>query len=186
MYFDSVTSLIRDARVAAFDLVGAMTLECLLFLHQKPTVDYTIISHAASGETQADNYLWSLRVIQSLSANSPCLDSFWEYGSGSNVESTSTYPLPVGQLIHAGLTRTVNGGALDLRFYVNGVLVDTFAGLHVPECSGPTQKTRIGSDDTGASSRATFVTVGSICLIGSALTDAQVLEDARECLPWLP
>jgi hypothetical protein len=181
-YFDSSTTLIRSTRTAALDLLGAITVEFLLFLHTKITVDTELVTYGDSGETLNDNYLWSVRLIQSATGGAPCLDSFWEYSTGTNVSVSSTYPLPVGELMHIAMTRTVNGPNLDVRFYVNGTLTDTLTGNHVPEIgASPVQKVRIGGPTL-----APYTMIGSVCVIGgTALTDTEVLEDAKLCMPWL-
>lgn len=69
---------------------------------------------------------------------------------------------------------------------MNGVFLSSVDGVTAADTgAAPTQSLVVGVADN----RTTFLPAGngisSLCIIASALTDAQVLEDAKGCLPWL-
>jgi hypothetical protein len=104
-----------------------------------------------------------------------------EYGAGTNASATSVTRIRLHELMHV----TVRRSGLNVTFWLNGVLADSQVLSHAPEVSGPTQILRLGANDAGVTLAGAVFVVGSLCVIPSALTDAQILEDARGCLGWL-
>ncbi len=178
LYCDGVCYLYRNSRTAAFDLVGNMTMECLVRFLAPPATLSSILAYQAAGETQAANSLWDLRLL--VTTPSPHLGCLEEYGSGTDTTAYSTKPVTC-DLHHIAVVRS----GLDHIFYVDGVAVETVAAPHAPDTSGSPVEIVYLCAAAGGENLLADAILGSVAIIGSALTGPQVLADAQGCLPWL-
>lgn len=120
--------LIQDGRAVSFDGTDdridgpAVNLlgDCALEVWYKPTSVSGwryIISHGASGETEAAN------VSYSMIANGSSLRMLWESGAGVNTEITPGFTLVVGTRYHIVMER--DSVAKTVKTTVNGVVIAT-------------------------------------------------------------
>jgi len=178
-YFDGVSYLIHTPHTNVLDLLGEVTIEYVTVIKAK--VDCPLIAYGEIGETLNDNYLYSALV------SDPALtfNAFWEYGAGTDVNPLSI-PAIMGRPTHQAIVRRTGlAGTLDVDFYMDGHLINTVAGNHVPAIgASPTQRLYFGRDPS-SSTIVQNVLLASVCLIAGPLTAAQVLVDAKKCLPWL-
>ena len=129
----NIAPLIQDGRAVSFDgtndridgpavnVLGDVTVEVW---YRPSSVSGTmwVMSHAASGETEATNTSYSIRVVGGS------LRMLWEDGAGANTEITPGVTLVVGNLYHIVMERdsvaktvttTVNGAVITTISYTN-------------------------------------------------------------------
>jgi hypothetical protein len=178
---DGVSYLSRPARTPALDLVANMTIEYLLYMSAAPAAS-SVVVYGAAGETLNDNYLYSM-LFNTAGVPNPRYRYLWENGAGVNVDnySTALLPIPIWSVTHCAFVRS----GLNWKSYLNGGLMETIATAALPATgAGPLQFLSVCASESGTAIMNNAI-IGSLCIIGSALTDAQVLEDARYCIPWL-
>ncbi len=178
-YLDGSTVYYVSSQVPALNLVGDMTIEFIARFLTLPG-SACLLSYAGTGETLNDNYLYSVYVA--VSGPVANLECFWEYGAGTNVNVNASTLICENETLHIAVRRS----GTTVTFWINGVLMDTVVASHLPEVGGsPVQLLRIGSDDTGVPTSQFEFIIGGIQVIGSALTDAEILQDAESQLLWL-
>ena len=181
MYFDGATYLVYSPAgrpaVSVLDITGDITIEALVQVAGITPSSQYIVCYGGNAETANANTLYSMYF-----ASTKKFSFYWEWGAGTDAGAASTVASIIsGRIHHIAYTRT----GTTIKFYVDGQLVDTKDGVHAAETGvAPTGKLYIGSVDSGAN-KLTDIVVASVALIGSCLTDAQVLADAQGCLPWL-
>jgi len=183
-YFDGATYLLRDLRSSFLDLAADMTVQFLLAIFATDaTAGATIISYSAPGEMGGDdNALWQISIGPAATGTLPVLGWFSEHGAGVNDSITSTYMLPLFQMLHISIKRS----GTNLIFYINGQPADTFTGITLPTLSGsPTQKLRLGADPGGTPQANTKFLLASLRIANTARSDAAILADAQSCLGWV-
>ena len=173
----------RNIRTPALDLVADMTVEFFLYVHAITSSGIWIISYGATGEDLTNNDLWGVNIVPLGGfAGMPFgFNLFWEHDAGVNVAVTGTRPCPVGQLVHFAFVRS----GTNAKTYLDGVLLETFSALTLPNFSGPTQTLKIGAASSGSTVAGGAFTIGGIQVIGSALSDADILADAKAQMLWL-
>jgi len=167
-YFDGSTALWRNASQAALQIVGDLSIECIV-TRSLVEADKPIVCHDGQLESQGDNYLYDLYVDSAQQLN-----YFAEFGSGSNISYTATgLSIPVGTPFHVALVRRSN----QVTFYVNGrQFGPSSTGLVAPE-GGTNGKFRIGGDIGSSPVQRMTGAVSSVKLLNKPLTAAQVAED---------
>lgn len=167
--FDGSTSLWYDVSESKLQLTGDMTFECLWVMHAVVN-SAALVSHEASGETEATNclYLFGTQTF-------PALQWFSESGGGVNASFVSGYGHPtIGLLTHYAVTRSSNV----VQIYVNGRIYGAASSALVTPTGGTDGRLRIGSS---LLVRANGI-MGSAKLIGTALTAAQIRAEYNHCL----
>jgi len=121
---------IANASITGLNITGDLTLEAWVNVDDLSSVR-TILSKANNTETAADNHQYTLRI-----ETDGDLTLFWEYGSGSNEQATTTAGgyVKEGELVHIAVARDVS--ANNVLFYVNGVLVETISYTNDPTDGG--------------------------------------------------
>ena len=179
-YFDGGSWLYHTPREALLDQLGEMTIEYVAVALAK--VDCPLLGYCEAGESLNTNYLYGAQMLGT--ALTFC--AFWEYGAlGTNVNPLSV-PVVMGRPVHQAIVRRTGlAGTLDVDFYLDGHLINTVAGNHVPETGvAPTQRLYLGRDPSVPTTVGNVI-LASVCIIFAPLTAAQVLVDAKKCLPWL-
>lgn len=135
----NVYSSAEPANGADFALADECTVMCWLEMQAIPTESVVfLIGYGDSGETQAENFLWSLMV-----SNLAHFGMRWENGAGVDVPAWS--PADALDLdsddfhgqtrnIHIAVIRSINGPNRNVKFCVNGVdLAADATGLTAPD-----------------------------------------------------
>jgi hypothetical protein len=181
LLYDGASTHYLNARTAALDLVGDMTIELLVTIHTLGSSGLWLLEYGAAGETQDTNDLYGINMTPIFSGGPPAFNLFWEHDAGVNVSCPGTKPIPICQLVHFTFVRSGTGALT----YIDGVLADTYSALTLPNTTGsPSEKLYLGGTDSSGIAGSYF-TLGGVQIIGSALTAAQVLADARAQLLWL-
>lgn len=183
-YFNGSTTLIYTppSHPSTLDITGAFTLEFLLLFMGAPATAGYFMTYGGNGSTQKDNILYQMG-----QTGTGAFSCNWEYGApptGPINIGTGAVPnnVCVGRVHHIAISRT---GAVS-KFYTDGVLLTTVDGVNAADTVAPqSQRLLVSAADSGTTGRLANTCIASLCLIGSQLTDAQVLADAQGCLPWL-
>jgi len=180
-YLGGTSYVYRPTYTDYLSLIGEMTIEYITFIGARWTAASMLVGYGAGApETLNTNFLYSVKF-----STAAVISAFWEYGAGSDVTATSLQSLIGWPTHHAFVRRTGGGGTLDMDFYQDGHLINTVAGNHVPAIGvAPTQALYFGYNAETATF-AQYTLLASVCIIAAPLNAAQVLADAKKCLPWL-
>lgn len=170
-FFDGDTGLWRSAATAALQISGPMTVE-FVGVFTNFVVDKPFVSHGASGETIANNYLYYFGSVGTGFG----MRSYWEEAAGANVEYTTPHMFPLGTPCHLALRR---GASNATSFFVNGVQIGTTSGVLTSPVDGTSGRFRMGRDDLGAS---LFGAMASVKIVASALTADQIKAEYNRTL----
>lgn len=190
-YFDRDT-LVRGSATAnvALRILGNVTLEFLmhpLLLDNETFGDHIVGCQGVpdNSAAEADNFLWHFgfsRITGSSGINYPTW--LWEGPAStfSFVEDTD-FAVEPGRWHHVACTR-INGGAgaTTGRIYLNGTLISEDTTLDEPS-GGSTARIKMGDSDSGAGLGGFRGLLQSVKVVPAALTDAQILAEARRTLP---
>lgn len=184
-YFNGVTRIQSTGGSpgpAALRILGDVTLELLVFPMQLTNDTFGSILATCSGTdasgTAANNFLYSLRLHNNL--NNPGL--YWENGSGVlNLLIDTDLVLAPGRWHHLAMVRISGGaGATTGKILLNGVKVAETTTFNEPD-GGSSAFIKLGDFDDGTGGFTGYMQ--SVKVIPAALTDAQVLAEARLTLP---
>lgn len=174
--FDGATGLIYDVAEAALQITGDMTIEMLVsWLIDPPGfgVNTTLTgpylaAHGVPGESGGDNNMYSLKAR-------PGGGIGWltESGSGTNAVYDIDCEIPTYLLHHLAAVRESNV----VSMYIDGGLVGTSSTLAAPS-GGTSGRFVLGSIGGGGGEHPTCI-MGSVKLIGSALTAEQIEDEYR-------
>jgi hypothetical protein len=148
-------------------ITGAITYEMLL-RHESDTGFQTMAAQTADGDTEATNYLWSLR------SSGTSLEVFTEFGAGSNQSRTVVGSTrDTSTQYHILVTRAANGR--DHRVFVNGVKVDTFSFGNAPTGGGSTTLS-MGADPNPSFPNTWRGVLYGVRITGEEWSDGQAFE----------
>jgi hypothetical protein len=167
------TAGIGSSTSAGFRMLGVMSCMVLYFGTSTAPVNQTILACGVPGAANATNVLWSMGT-----GAGGALQYFAESGAGSDIVfgGANASVLPIGWVV-VGMTRSA--GQV-VKFYYNGVLVDTSAALTAP--------TDGGSSNLGVASYSTAGFPLNGHLLAQAgiwsveLSAAQMLRGAKQLL----
>ena len=181
-YFDGTWAAKLTSHHTDMDVVGDITIEWVMRVSSLPAATCYIASYAEPGESLETNHLWSVYLNGTGGVGKYTIGLFMEYAAGTNVtNSESTEWFNDNELVHVAIRRS----GTTLTLFLNGAIWQTLTISHVAEIGGTaTRHLRLGVNESEALT-AMNVIVGGLQVIGSALTDAQVLADARSYLGWL-
>lgn len=170
--FDGASRL-SQAHIANLQLIGAVTLACLVNIQKIHTARGAFLEYSSPGETLATNTLWRMGATVGNR-----LQWFHEYGNGSNEIYDSNIVIPIGQWTHVACTRSASGRSVN--FYINGILRDSHTFTNAPS-GGTSAFASIGSHG-GGFEEATAI-ISTPVVYNFQLGNAQVLELANTTLP---
>jgi hypothetical protein len=177
---DGNTRLFNADAGRILQITGAVTMCCLLVNRSVELVagsSVFIYAYDGNGEVLATNTLHSV-YFDNTTAN-PTLGWFHEAGAGTNhVYNINSWPTPY-QLCHVAVTRTAGNV---VQFYLNGKALGAASGALTAAAGGTTAVLQIGSNgSTGGLLYGSFA-LASFALYGSALSAANILGKANQCL----
>lgn len=157
------------------------TIEMWVQVGPSQVLDATLMAIANSGETEAANYQFSIRILSGGE-----LRAFWENGAGVNVEDDTASPfldptnvddmtLPVHV---AWVKESVGGGLSDVHIYKNGILFETFSNRADPT-GGTTGVLTLGTDHQ-TPSLAWEGFIDDVRISDIARTPAEILASFQE------
>ncbi len=177
IYFDGAYAATKTPGNEGVRLVDAGTWEAIVRFDDAAAHHQLILMCPALGEATTDNYLFQFRTIAGAVARP---ESFWEYGAGNNVDYVAEVGVPVGRPFHYAMTRSAaSGTTCTVKWYVDGILIATAAGLHIAEKagSGNIQYLRLGgADDATLYSK---MGLASIKMVAAELSAAAILAEAN-------
>lgn len=164
---------------STLDVVGDLTVECL-FQSEGPVTagGVGVIAQFAgddADETSAHNALWQMAIEAGQ-----VLGYFHEHTGGVDQNAPATEGPSLSEIHHLAFVRESNV----VRLYIDGVKVLTSGTLTAPD-GGASGRLYVGAGATGGAAVGTAGTkfikgaIASLKIIGSALTDAQVLAEAN-------
>jgi hypothetical protein len=162
-----------------------MTIEFLLNVQYCPVSggNSWILSYGATYDGTANtNMLYGI-FLYAVGVSPPLLWFYQAHGANVNATYVATRHIPLCTTMHVAYVRT----GTTLKYYINGVVQDTFTSIALPTIgASPVQVLKLGANYAGSpgSPGASFI-IGGVQVIGSALSDAQVLADAKAQLSWL-
>ncbi len=171
--FDGSTNLIYNVAEATLRILGDMTIECLIeWLDASPGIspnsNTRIASHVGTGGSgnSVDNQLFSF----GPASGAPGFRYFAEFGSGSNIDFSTTDSAPQS-LQHLAMVRESN----DITYYVNGQAISpSSSGLSAPT-DGSSGRFRIGANN--ALLVPVVAVVATVKLVASALTAQEIANE---------
>jgi hypothetical protein len=177
----SALSALRVTRTSALDINGDITIAFMLRLNAISGL-YTILDYSAPARNSV-----STESLYTLLLTSTGRFRFqWMYG-GTNTQANdfTTGGLAwVGELQHFAVVRSGTAPNITAKLYKNGALACTLSSIaHAPDGSSFAQYLQLGNFTGGD---ATFwlrnAQLSSLGIYGSALSDAQILAMAQQCL----
>lgn len=167
-YFDGATGLIRNVNDAALQITGDMTFLCLMSVQQSAAVR-VLVSHSASGETQAANTLYFL----SFTAGVPTINYQAELGAGADISySLAGLSVPLATPCQFGFTRASG----QVQFYLNGTPVGAVSSALSSPDGGTSGVLHIGADVAAASPMSKGSIMASPIMFDKALNALQVKQ----------
>jgi hypothetical protein len=167
---DASTSLYLNSIESVVQITGDLTVECIVNPAQIFSASGDLFYCAASGETEASNYVYALTII----ASSHVLQYFAEYSAGTNIVFPSSGSVIPGIPVHVAMVRESN----DVTFYANGQQIGAASsGLNSP--SGGT---------SGLLHMSTTGFVGAFCsakIIDKALNPDEIKDEYNRSLGHL-
>lgn len=174
-FFDGSSHTIRNDETD-LQILDDITIEMLISYHGGPGLDSTLLNSGvfymgAAGETLAVNVAYSVRCHPSSSG----LRIMSESGSGVDATFDPAGSPPDGTWHHAAFVRDKNVW----KVFYNGILIDTSGTLTAPE-GGTDGNLYVGGApaDIGGFDEVR-ASIASLKIISSALSDIQVLAEAR-------
>jgi len=167
----STAILGQAAANTALKILGDVTLEMIVQLDSLASL-FTAFSFAASGETQATNTAYLLRIPAVVPATPP-RQLTWLSESGAGVDATYANPGPesiglIHNIMYIAATRISNV----VQFYVNGLPFGAPSAALTPPDGATSSKLFIGCDVT--TSPGTNPIIFSAKVIASGLNAAQI------------
>ena len=168
------SSLEKATYASALAITGNLTIECFLSLpYYSSSTAKWLIGHEDSGETPADNCLYSIQMLTATNR----LGFFSESGSGVDASYELTDVLPPTTLCHFAMTRISNV----IRFYVNGRPFGSPSGTLTPPTDGTDGRFSIGS----RSLNAPDCTLASLKILNVGLSASQIAGEYNRTLGTL-
>jgi hypothetical protein len=152
---------------AATGLAGDLTVECIVNWSQIAPVEKVLVVHGGTGETEVDNVLYQISVLSTGE-----LRMFWENGAGSNNTFNFGVGIPLGRPCLLQMTRTSNV----LRMYIDGEQRGSTSGTLTAPTGGTNGRITVGH------TVAQPWSMSSLKIIGSALSDAELLDEYNRSL----
>lgn len=147
-------------------LTGAMTVFGIMSASRTVSAtELPVVEVSGAGETEADNTLWSVRLLRNQFR--------WYSESGAGVDAGHTFEevaLPNTPTVWTLRRNAPSGGSSTVDLFINGKLRATSAAITTPT-GGTTSITRLGGNGTTAFEGG----LASIHVWGSALTDEQII-----------
>ena len=173
----------RNVRTPALDLVGDLTIEFVLNVQVFPPTggNCWVLTYGATHDGIANTNMLYAVFLYAPGVSAPHIRVYQEHGANVSVFYECTKNIPLCETMHIAVVRS----GTTILVYVNGTLQDTFNGTVLPTIGGsPVQTLKIGSYIDGGMGDASCIVEG-LQIIGSALTGAEVLADAKAQLLWL-
>ncbi len=179
---DSLEETASDATLIA-DLLEDWTIGILWRPTSFPFVDSVLVAHSGIDTDASANTNFLVLIRMLVGGGIRCI---WEHSVGTNVTTTFANYVPTPYswsylaVRKSNTTAVGPGGTCILELLVNGVVVDSAAGV-VNASGGSTGHFRIGHypDAAGAATNNGNVDIAGVYVWNEALTDAQVEDDAR-------
>jgi hypothetical protein len=164
LFLDALTTFGRSAFTASLNILGDLTIECLLYVITN-NVTTGVVSHGASGETEATNYSYATQFTTTT------FQYLHEFSAGTN-QTLVTTNLPPRRLSHLALVRASNV----VQFYLNGRTFGAASGTLTAPTGSTSGRFRIGASEGLGTPGGTGVPnmISSVKVIASALTEAQI------------
>ena len=175
--FDGNAHCIRSAYDAAFEIVGALTLEVLATVHDDDG-ECAFASYVGdrNSETEPNNFLYTIRALPA----SLRIQTVWENNGGINTDSAVAWGAGVvpGVLSLITLTRDGSGNA---NMYINGELIDGPVATTPPTISGSAGRFVVGAEG-GAGTVGDEIrgAIASVRVTAAEYSAAHVLAAAQQ------
>ena len=155
-----------------FRITGDITIEMLINIQSASAA--SIVAEMDTGETPGTNYNYAVSVV---GTTGHYFESFWEFGSGTNVAYDNTSgSYVVGDVFHFAYVRASNV----VTMYMNGKVWGAPSGtLTAPDTSSPTQNFYVGGNIVDPFFNGI---ISSLKVIGRALTATEVESEFERTL----
>lgn len=171
---DGASNLVRTAATPELAITGAMTVMSLIVGSESlPATIVGLLGHAAVGELQADNVLYS--ILQSATPSRTWF-SFQEHGAGVNDGTALQTYITAGSGLHVlGYRKSApSGGLQSVQLFLDGHNWGAAASITASD-GGSSGRFRIGRAGDVAGNFWSGI-VGATCIWDQALTNEQILE----------
>lgn len=204
LWFDGSTVLARPSYDAALAISGDLTIEFILWADQTQNTGAgsnggTIMrfSNDAGAESGTNNAAYHIDVLNPVAGDTQ-MRAHWEHNNaGDNTILDAGHRPGPFQPFHFAFTRSGANGSVTAKFYINGIYRSSLTLTAVPAApnnvngsllspfltaAGATQLLSVGGKVATPSTYSAFFRGGlaSLKIIGSALTDSQVLSEANK------
>lgn len=165
LYLQDGLTVGRSAFTASLNILGDLTIECLLHVITN-NVATGVVSHGASGETEATNYSYAAQFTTTT------FQYLHEFSTGTNQTLNTTNLVPPRRLSHFALVRASNV----VQFYLNGRTFGAASGTLTAPTGSTSGRFRIGASEGLGSPGGTGAPnmISSVKVIASALTATQI------------
>lgn len=125
-------------------------------------------------ETSTENILFRLGFTDDLK-----VQTFWEYGGGSNEINESPFFVPVNEWFMITVRRVDTGGTSDLAFGYNGQMFDPATGVPNPTSGSGSNHVLGGQEATGAIDAGIDADIAGLYIHNAPLSDGDIITDFR-------
>ena len=179
---DEATELNSSVYYAPLSVTGAVTVECLFRAFELTTSSdqWTLVSHEASGETEAANVNFSLKIFQNFTGtDSAPVSSFgWrhEYGAGQDaILVAADRVLEPGGIYHLVARRgAASGGVQLVELFLNGEPVASSSLTALSGGTSTSARIAIGRNISDEAASAVSGAIGFVRVCSRALTDEEI------------
>jgi hypothetical protein len=183
--FDGVKYLQRSALTSALAITGAMSVLGLVRYVALPAGGSSIfLSYSDTGETEATNILYQLRIAGTPTAAGPLIRTEYIHENGAGVNNIVGWSsgLAIGQVGMLGFTRSAaSGGMQTVTLYLNAGVGATASVTAATGGTSSAARFRIGTS-LNSPTELWIGYMSNVAVYNTELTQAQITERYNYCL----